>query len=207
VIPGASAHSRASGIFPASLKPSAFAKAWFRDRRSAADSFPDQALWALRSAADVPRMVLTQVGFRRVTISTFNVLIATSTRRPDHRADPGRGQSEVSGCLSNLRSPSGRVIHGCALRVQKCTVGSSQEVSSNVPARTTRRSPGAVEVGSGPLQIHDPHSGQTQRVTVRPLSAVRWIGRGRAPERMNASVSMTTPIENALPVWRWHSVQ
>jgi hypothetical protein len=69
-----------------------------------------------------------------------------------------------------------------------------------VPARTTRRSPGAVEVGSGPLQTHNPHSGQTHRVTVRPLSAMRWIGRGRAPERMNASVSMTTPIENALPV-------
>ena len=123
MISGASAHSRASGIFPASLKPSAFAKAWFRDRRSAADSFPDQALWALRSAADVLRMVLIQVGFRWVTISTFNVLIATSTRRPDHRPDPGRGQSEVSGCLSNLRSPLGSVIHGCALRVQKCTVG------------------------------------------------------------------------------------
>jgi hypothetical protein len=207
VISGASARSRASGIFPASLKASAFAKAWFRDRRSAADSFPDQALWALRSAADVLRMVLIRVGFRRATIPTFKLLIATSTCRRDHRPDTGHGQSEISGCVSNLRPPSGSVIHGCTLRVQKCTVGRSQEVSSNVPARTTRRPLGPVEVGSGPLQIHDPHSGQTHRVTVRPLSAMRRIGRGRAPERMNASVSMTTPIENALPVWRWHSVQ
>jgi hypothetical protein len=34
------AHSRASGTFPASLKARAFAKAWLRADRSAADSFP-----------------------------------------------------------------------------------------------------------------------------------------------------------------------
>jgi hypothetical protein len=44
------AHSRASGIFPASLKARAFAKAWLSADRSAADSFPGCALRGLRAA-------------------------------------------------------------------------------------------------------------------------------------------------------------
>jgi hypothetical protein len=59
------AHSRASGSFPASLKARAFARAWLSDRRSAADSFPGRAPWALRSAADVLRILLIQLGFGR----------------------------------------------------------------------------------------------------------------------------------------------
>jgi hypothetical protein len=71
-----------------------------------------------------------------------------------------------------------------------------------------RSSPGDdFDLGSGPLQTHVPHSGQNHLVEVRPLSAVRWIGRGSAPERLNASVVVTSPIENALPVRRWQSVQ
>jgi len=112
-----------------------------------------------------------------------------------------------AGCVSNFTLPFGNVTQGCALRVQKCTIGRSQEVSSSVPARTTRRSPGDAEPGSEPLQIDVPHSGQTHRVKVRPLSAVRWIGRGSVPVSANASVIMTSPMENALPVRRWHSVQ
>ena len=50
------AHSRASGIFPASLKARAFAKAWLSADRSAADSFPDRAPRELRVAADVLRI-------------------------------------------------------------------------------------------------------------------------------------------------------
>ena len=61
------AHSRASGIFPASRKARAFAKAWLSADRSAADSFPGRALWALRSAADVLRIILIQTWFRRAT--------------------------------------------------------------------------------------------------------------------------------------------
>ena len=49
-------------------------------------------------------------------------------------------------------------LQGCLLRVQKCTVGRSQEVSSKVPARTLRN--GLVDL---PLQIHEPHSGHTHR--------------------------------------------
>jgi hypothetical protein len=58
------------------------------------------------------------------------------------------------------------------LRVQKCTLGSSQDVSSNVPARTVRSAPGDGEPGFGPLQTEAAHSGQIHRVLVRPLSAM-----------------------------------
>jgi hypothetical protein len=51
-----SAHSQASGIFPASLKARAFAKAWLSADRSAADSFPDPTPRALRAAADMLRI-------------------------------------------------------------------------------------------------------------------------------------------------------
>jgi hypothetical protein len=50
------AHSRASGIFPASLNARAFAKAWLSADRSAADSFPVRASRGLRAAADMLRI-------------------------------------------------------------------------------------------------------------------------------------------------------
>src|SRR5947209_4063057 len=73
-----------------------------------------------------------------------------------------------------------------------CRVGRSQDVSSSVPART-RIPPSR----AGPA-IHDPQSGQTQRVVVRPLSARRWRARGLTPLSLNAVSGTTTPIENAL---------
>jgi hypothetical protein len=51
-----SAHSRASGIFPASRKARAFAKAWLSAERSAAESFPGRAPRALRAAGDMLRI-------------------------------------------------------------------------------------------------------------------------------------------------------
>jgi hypothetical protein len=69
------AHSRASGILPASLKARAFAKAWLSADRSAADSFPDRAPRALRAAADVLRIAtgpMVQLGFSGRQISTVN---------------------------------------------------------------------------------------------------------------------------------------
>jgi hypothetical protein len=35
----------------------------------------------------------------------------------------------AAGCVSKISSPSGNMIQGCLLRVQKCAVGRSQEVS------------------------------------------------------------------------------
>jgi len=78
---------------------------------------------------------------------------------------------QSAACVSKLRSPLGSVTQGCLLRVQKCTVGRSQEVSSSVPARMVRSVPGGVAPGGGPLQIQAPHSGQSQCVLMRPLSA------------------------------------
>jgi hypothetical protein len=72
-----------------------------------------------------------------------------------------------SGCVSKTRSPSGRVTQGCLLRVQKCIVGRSHEVSSNVPA-LTRRIPSS---GLRMLQTQQPQSEHTRRVLTRPLSA------------------------------------
>jgi hypothetical protein len=51
------------------------------------------------------------------------------------------------------------------------------------------------------------HSGQTHWVAVRPLSVMRWIGRGSSPERWKASSATVNDIENALPKRRWQLVQ
>jgi hypothetical protein len=77
------AHSRASGIFPASRKARAFAKAWLSADRSAADSFPARALRALRAAADMLRIGAgprVQLGFGRRQISIVGASTATSIR-------------------------------------------------------------------------------------------------------------------------------
>src|SRR5215469_3736033 len=97
-----------------------------------------------------------------------------------------------TGCVSKLCAPAGNVTHGCLLRVQKCTVGCSHEVSSRVPARTLR----TVEPGLGPAESHGPHSGQTHRVVTFPLSAVRRITRGSPAARRKASAGSTIAIEN-----------
>src|ERR1700751_4470789 len=108
-----------------------------------------------------------------------------------------------SGCISKtwLRS-SGNTIHGCLFRVQKCAAGRSQEVSSKVPARTVRYAFGFADPGFAPLHIHEPHSGHTHRVKLRPLSAVWSIARGSTPVRWKACASNTIAIENALLVKR-----
>jgi len=118
---------------------------------------------------------------------------------------PGRVYEPIisAGWVSKLRSASGNATQGCLLRVQKCTVGRSQEVSSRVPPRTLR----IVDPGVGARQTHEPHSGQTQRVVTRPLSAVRWTARGSPWMRRQAPSARTTAIENALLVMRWQSVQ
>jgi len=64
----------------------------------------------------------------------------------------------------------------------------------------TRSASRVVGSGFGPLQIHVPQSGQTHRVTVRPLSALRWSERGWVPAKWKAVPATTSAIENALPV-------
>src|SRR5205085_7080860 len=48
-----------------------------------------------------------------------------------------------AGCVSKLRQPSGKLTQGCLLRIKKCTVACSPDVSSSVPARTRRSMSGA----------------------------------------------------------------
>jgi hypothetical protein len=103
-----------------------------------------------------------------------------------------------AGCVSKLRSPTGSVIQGCLLRVHRCTVGRNHDVSSSVPARTVRI--GAPGLGV-PL-IHEPQSGQSQRIVTRPLSVVRSTARGSAAVIRNALSAITIPIEKALLVIR-----
>jgi hypothetical protein len=69
------------------------------------------------------------------------------------------------------------MIQGCLLRVQKCMVGRSQDVSSSVPARTRRKPLSELDAP----QTQEPHSGQTHRVTTPPLSAVRWMLAAQSP--------------------------
>jgi hypothetical protein len=116
-----------------------------------------------------------------------------------------RGEDAImsAGCVSNFRSPSGSAIQDWALRVHKCAVGRSHEVSSKVPPRTLR----IAEPGLGVPLTHEPHSGHTQRVVTRPLSAVRGSSRGSPLVRRKAASARTTPIENALLVMCWQAVQ
>ncbi len=51
------------------------------------------------------------------------------------------------------------------------------------------------------------HSGQIHRIAVRPLSVMRWIGRGSLPESRKASSATINDNENALPKTRWQLVQ
>jgi hypothetical protein len=108
-----------------------------------------------------------------------------------------------SGCVSKTwLGSSGNMTQGCLLRVQKCVVGRSQEVSSKVPARTKRNAFGFADLRFAPLQIHEAHSGHIHRVTLRPLSAVWSIARGSTPVRWKACSSTTIAMENALLVKR-----
>jgi hypothetical protein len=55
---------------------------------------------------------------------------------------------------------------------------------------------------------HVPQSGQINRVLTRPPSVIPpGTVRGSLPVYRNAEVGTTTPIENALLVIRWQSVQ
>jgi hypothetical protein len=112
-----------------------------------------------------------------------------------------------AGCVSNLSPSGGSTTQGCALRVQKCAVGRSQEVSSRVPAPTRRNAPDDGKPGFEPLQMTVAHSGQIHRVAARPLSVTRWIGRGSPPNSWKASSATMNDIENALPTRRWQLVQ
>ena len=83
------AHSRASGIFPASRKARAFAKAWLSAERSAADSFADRASragrwWMRRGAFLLVRSVRALLRFRQ--------------RREDRR-----GRAGPAGCNRSRR--------------------------------------------------------------------------------------------------------
>jgi hypothetical protein len=108
-----------------------------------------------------------------------------------------------SGCVSKtwLRL-SDSTIQGCLLRVQKCADGHSQEVSSKVPARTARNAFEFGDPGFAPLHIHEPQSGHTHRVSLRPLSAVWSIARGSTPDRWKTCASTTIAMANALLVMR-----
>jgi len=101
-----------------------------------------------------------------------------------------------AGWVSKLWLPSGRDNQGCLLRVQKCTLGRTQEVSSKVPARTFRMA----ETGTGPAPIHEPHLEQIQRVVMRPLSAWRRTICGSPERRRKAPAGRTKAIEKALLV-------
>ena len=103
-----------------------------------------------------------------------------------------------AGCVSKFRPPSGSGTHGCLLRVQMCTVGRSQDVSSRLPPRTLR----TVVPGLGAEQTHDPHSGQTQRVDTRPLPVVRrWRRHLRHRHPLNPADARITRNHG----WRLHS--
>ncbi len=54
--------------------------------------------------------------------------------------------------------------------------------------------------GFTPLQTQVPHSAQTNRVTVRPLSAVRWKDRVSPPVKRHAAAATMSAEEKALLV-------
>jgi hypothetical protein len=92
------------------------------------------------------------------------------------------------------------MTHRCALRVQKWTVGRNHAVSSSVPARSLKTVPGGAVPGFASLQTQVPHAAQIHRVTVRPLSAMRWKDRVSPPVKRHASALTTRADEKALLV-------
>src|SRR6516164_2937405 len=76
----------------------------------------------------------------------------------------GSGRDPPAGPRTSLIA-SGNANRGSALRVQKCTVGRSQHMSSSVPAPTNSGSRVGCLVAPDPC----PAIGRTHRLTVRPL--------------------------------------
>src|ERR1051325_61122 len=105
-----------------------------------------------------------------------------------------------SGWVAKTSLPSGIVTQGCLLRVQKCAVVLSHEVSSSVPARTRRIISAPDAPGCGLLVSQQPHSGQTHLVTTRPLSAIFSSSRGSPFVRRNALSCTVIASEKALLV-------
>jgi hypothetical protein len=138
---------------------------------------------------------------------TGKVAERSAQRPPASFCCANRNPIVSAGCVSNLCPSGGSTTQGCALRVQKCAVGRSQEVSSRVPACTRRNAVGEDSPGLDPLQMMVAHCGQIHLVAARPLSVVRWIGRGSSPESRKASSATMNDIENALPKRRWQLVQ
>ena len=93
--------------------------------------------------------------------------------------------SNLSGCVSNRRTSAGNTTHGCALRVQKCTVCRSRDVSSSVPARIERKPVGERSPNFTPPYTRVPHEGQNHPVIRRPRSDSRLAGFNQGPVRWN----------------------
>jgi hypothetical protein len=79
----------------------------------------------------VPTPLVTRVPF------IARISGASKARLMSRRHDCDR-EGVVWLCSNTWLHSSGNMIQGCLLRVQKCTVGRSQEVSCKVPARTLR---------------------------------------------------------------------
>jgi hypothetical protein len=95
------AHWRASGIFPASLNARAFAKAWLSADRSAADSFPGRALWALRSAVD-----LLRIGTDPIVPVSAGSKFRLSKMGSQYLSVPSSSLARCRGCWKRSRSTS-----------------------------------------------------------------------------------------------------
>jgi hypothetical protein len=94
----------------------------------------------------------------------------------------------AAGCVSKTSSPSGSMIQGCLLWVHTRLVGRSQDVSVVQSARTR----GVLH----PSACRKPRShtpGETNRVFIRPLSAVRFICRGADPVRRKPCCRQRSP--------------
>src|ERR1700722_16291740 len=165
-------------------------------RRIIADNSPCSSLCQPAGKAERAAQSAWRTVFQRQLLVVIDPLLVVA------QVERGcGGLSYAGGAFSKASSPSAKVIQGCLLRVQICRVGRSQDVSSSVPART-RATPSL-----GGLATQDPHSGQTPRVLVRPLSAKRWRGRGSTPLRRKLASGTTIPKLNALLVKRWQSRQ
>ena len=80
--------------------------------------------------------------------------------------------------------------------------GAQPRVLSKVPPRRLRTvAPGRE------AQTHEPHPGQIHQIISLPLSTMRWTAFGSPRTIRKAPSGSTQPIENALLVMRWQSMQ
>jgi hypothetical protein len=188
---GSAAHSRASGIFLASRKARAFARAWLRADRSAGDSFPGRAL---RSAADVLRIATgpSATRFRRATNLNRQRSRPRRLSVPATAVPLSRMLAETAAELATARSveeaapPTANRVAAQPTRAEPtrlCLDRAAYLIQVGVPVPAPRSSPRAASARFGRGASAGPASRFRQPAPRRAHGAIPPCGHGSRRQR------------------------